>query len=341
MAITIKDVAKMAEVSISTVSRVINDSKPVSPEARRRVLSAIDELGYKPNEIARSLVTKKSNVMGIIVDDIGSSYVAQIIRGVEEVGRMYNYDLLLLSSYGEKDSELRFAQLLMQKQVAGIIVVSEILNMEIIEYLNKTKVPFVYLNKYYNVLESPTVAIDNYDASKKVMNYLIDGGHTKIAYVTQRKDIDITIEKQKIRAYKKCVSSINENPIILSVDGHNISTGYNVGDQVVSLIKNDQVTALYCCEDEVALGIINYLYDHHLKVPEDISIIGYGDTSFASVYRPKLTTIKEPYYDIGAVSIRKILKQLQGEKSEKQTIVLPVQLIIRDSSNTIKNINNK
>ena len=337
MATTIKDVAKMAEVSISTVSRVINDSKPVSPEARRRVLDAIEELGYRPNEIARSLVTKKTNVMGIIVDDIGSSYVAQIIRGVEEVGRMYNYDLLLLSSYGEKDSELRFAQLLMQKQVAGIIVVSEILNIETLEYLNKTKIPFVYLNKYYNVLESPTVAIDNYDASEKVMKYLIDGGHKKIAYVTQKKDIDITIEKQKIDAYKKWMSSIKEIPIILSVDGHNISTGYNLGNQVKNLIKKDQVTALYCCEDEIALGVINYLYDHHIKVPEDISIIGYGDTSLASVYRPELTTIKEPYYDIGAVSIRKILKQLQGEKLESQTIVLPVQLIIRDSSDIIKN----
>ncbi|NMA50110.1 MAG: LacI family transcriptional regulator [Tissierellia bacterium] len=337
MATTIKDVAKMAEVSISTVSRVINDSKPVSPEARRRVLDAIEELGYRPNEIARSLVTKKTNVMGIIVDDIGSSYVAQIIRGVEEVGRMYNYDLLLLSSYGGKDSELRFAQLLMQKQVAGIIIVSEILNIETLEYLNKTKIPFVYLNKYYNVLESPTVAIDNYDASEKVMKYLIDGGHKKIAYVTQKKDIDITIEKQKIDAYKKWMSSIKEIPIILSVDGHNISTGYNLGNQVKNLIKKDQVTALYCCEDEIALGVINYLYDHHIKVPEDISIIGYGDTSLASVYRPALTTIKEPYYDIGAVSIRKILKQLQGEKLESQTIVLPVQLIIRDSSDIIKN----
>jgi len=338
MAITIKDVAKMSEVSISTVSRVINDSKPVSPEARRRVLNAIDELGYKPNEIARSLVTKKSNVMGIIVDDIGSSYVAQIIRGVEEVGRMYNYDLLLLSTYGDKGSELRYAQLLMQKQVAGIIVVSEVLNMEIIEYLDETKIPFVYLNKYYNVLESPTVAIDNYDASKKVMEYLIDGGHRKIAYAAQEKDIAITIEKQKIEAYKEWMDNINENPIVLTVDGHSISTGYQLGKKVKELIEKEQVTAIYCCEDEIALGLINYLYDHSIKVPDDISIVGYGDISLASVYRPKLTTIKEPYYDIGAVSIRKILKQLQGEKLEKQTTVLPVQLIIRDSSDIINDI---
>ena len=124
MASTIKDVAKMADVSISTVSRVINDSKPVSPEARRRVLHAID----KPNEVARSLVTKKSNLIGVIVEDIGSNFISQILRGVEEVGRMYKYDILLSSSYGDQESEMKFANLLAQKQVEGIIVISNLHN---------------------------------------------------------------------------------------------------------------------------------------------------------------------------------------------------------------------
>ena len=116
MASTIKDVAKMADVSISTVSRVINDSKPVSPEARRRVLKAIEVLDYKPNEVARSLVTKKSNLIGVIVNDIGSTYVSSILRGVEEIGRMYKYDILLSSSYGDSEVEVKFAKLLLQNK---------------------------------------------------------------------------------------------------------------------------------------------------------------------------------------------------------------------------------
>lgn len=338
MATTIKDVAKLAKVSISTVSRVINDSKPVSPEARRRVLKAIEELGYKPNEVARSLVTKKSNLIGIIVDDIGSSYVAQIIRGVEEVGRMYNYDILLCSSYGDKEAEMRFVQLLMQKQVAGIIMVSEILNSEVLTYLDMSKIPFIYLNKYYNVLESPTVAINNREASDKVMKHLMDEGHRKIAYVTQEKDMELTIEKQKIEAYREWMASIGETPIVFEVDGHNISDGYDVGVRIKDKLLEGNITAVYCCEDEIALGLINYFYDHNIRVPEDISVVGYGDISLASYYRPKLTTIKEPYYDIGAVSIRRILKVLQGEKIEEQTLVLPVQLIERDSTSRPKNI---
>src|SRR5690554_969599 len=123
MAVTTKDVAKLAEVSISTVSRVINESKPVSPEARRKVLHAIETLGYEPNEVARSLVTKKSNLIGVIVDDIGNHYVSQIVRGIEEIGRMYNYDIIVSSSYGNAETELKFLQLLKTKQVEGIILV--------------------------------------------------------------------------------------------------------------------------------------------------------------------------------------------------------------------------
>jgi len=336
MAVTIKDVAKLADVSISTVSRVINDSKPVSPEARRRVLAAIDELEYQPNEVARSLVTKKSNVIGIIVDDIGSSYVAQIIRGVEEVGRMYNYDILLCSSYGNKESEIRFVQLLMQKQVAGIIIVSEILNHEVLAHLNMSKMPFVYLNKYYNVLESPTVKINNLEASEKVMKYLTEIGHRKIAYITQEKDVELTIEKHKILGYSTYMNYVGENKHIFEVDGHTIQDGYNIGKNVIDAIKNEGLTAVFCCEDEIAIGLINSFYDNNIRVPEDVTVVGYGDISQAEVYRPKLTTIKEPYYDLGAVAIRRILKVLKGEEHEEQAIELPVQLIIRDSSSSPK-----
>lgn len=332
MAATIKDVAKMAEVSISTVSRVINDSKPVSPEARRRVLRAIDDLGYKPNEIARSLVTKKSNLIGIIVDDIGNSYVSQIVRGIEEVGRMYNYDIVLCSSYGSEETELRFIQLLMQKQVEGIIIVSEIATTKIAEIINKYKVPFVYLNRFYDILKTPTVTIDNELASAMIVNHLIELGHKNILYVTQDKDIDITVEKYKVKGYTEAIEKAGLKPLLHSASGYKISDGYNLGQELIDKIKDQEITAVYCCQDEVSIGLINYLYDNNINVPEDISIVGYGDIGLSSIYRPTLTTIKEPYYDFGAVAIRRILKQIKGEVTDEQTLKLPVQLIIRESS---------
>lgn len=331
MSATIKDVAKLAEVSISTVSRVINDSKPVSPEARRRVLSAIDELAYKPNQIARSLVTKKSNLIGIIVDDIGNSYVAQIVRGIEEIARMYKYDIILCSSYGREETELRFIQLLMQKQVEGIIIVSEILNTKIGESISKYNIPFVYLNRLYTVSNISTVTLDNEAATRMMIDYLYELGHENILYVTWGEDNDQSTEKYKIKGYTDAVIEKGGTPFVTSIDGYKIDDGYNGGEKILDLAKANDITAVFCCQDEVAIGFSNYLYDEGLNVPNDISVAGYGDSSLASIYRPKLTTIKEPYYDIGAVAIRRILKEIKGDGSDERTLKLPVQLIKRES----------
>nr|WP_300003244.1 LacI family DNA-binding transcriptional regulator [Tissierella sp.] len=333
MAITIKDVARMAEVSISTVSRVINDSKPVSPEARRKVLYAIDQLGYEPNEIARSLVTRKSNLIGVIVDDIGSYYVSQIVRGIEEIGRMYNYDIILGSSYGDSEKEMKFLQLFKTKQVEGIIVVSEIIDEKVTSYIENLKTEIVYLNRYYNVPNLPTVYLDNKKAVTIMMEHLLELGHKKIMYLTQEKDINLTTEHCKIESYTSSMNMINEEPIIYNIDTHRILETYNHGQEILDEIREKEVTAVFCCQDELAIGLMNYLYDQGINVPEEISIAGYGDISVASIYRPTLTTIKEPYYDIGAVSIRKILKSIVGKVSDD--IELPIRIKKRGSCKTI------
>ena len=334
--ITIKDVAKMAEVSISTVSRVINDSKPVSPEARRKVLNAIEVLGYEPNEIARSLVTRKSNLIGVIVDDIGSYYVSQIVRGIEEVGRMYNYDIIIGSSYGNPEIETKFLQLFKTKQVEGIIVVSEIVDDKVIDYIEGLKMQVVYLNRYYVVPGLPTVYLNNKKAANIMMEYLKELGHQNILYLTQKRDIDSTIERRKIEGYKESMKEMNKEPFIHTIDTHRIEGAYKHGKEILKVIKDNNITAVFCCQDELAIGLMNYLYDKGINVPEEISVAGYGDISVASIYRPTLTTIKEPYYDMGAVSIRKILKSIVGKKGNSgEDIELPIRIKKRGSCREI------
>lgn len=334
MAVTIKDVAKLAEVSISTVSRVINESKPVSPEARRKVLHAIEELGYEPNEVARSLVTKKSNLIGVIVDDIGSYYVSQIVRGIEEIGRMYNYDILLSSSYKSKETELKFLQLLKKKQVEGIIVVSEILNEELIEQLNKSKIEYMYFNKYHKIPGVSTIELDNKNSIKEMTKHLISQGHEKILYVSQNNS-ELTNEKIKTVGYKEIISEYKFKPYTYEINGNGIDTGYKEGKNILEEINKNNISAVFCAEDEIAIGLINYFYDVGIKVPEDISVVGYGDTNVSSIFRPTLTTIKKPYYDIGAVSIRIMLKKLIGEPIDESNIILPMPLIKRESDKKI------
>ncbi|WDV47287.1 LacI family DNA-binding transcriptional regulator [Clostridiaceae bacterium M8S5] len=329
MAVTIKDVARLAEVSISTVSRVINDSKPVSPEVRKKVLKIIEEIGYKPNEIARSLVTKKSFLIGVIISDIGHSYVAEMVRGIEEIGKMYNYDILLCSSYGDTIAQKKYIQLLNSKQVAGIVIIGEQLIKEVEADIKTLEIPFVYLSRNSISKGTPSVQVDNYEASYEMTNYLLSLGHRNIAFIGDIKE-ENTMELQKLNGYKDALyeyEDAKEN--VIKVKDSSYEKGYNAGVELLKKIGD--VTAVICSKDEIAVGLINYLNDNNIVVPDDISVTGFGDYKIASLIRPKLTTIKEPFYDIGAVAIRRIIKEIKGEKSQDEIIKLPFQIQKRGS----------
>lgn len=329
MSTTIKDVAKIAGVSISTVSRVINNSKPVSSEVKQKVLEAIEQTGYKPNEIARTLVTKKSNLIGIIVTDLGYSYIAEMVRGIEEIGKMYGYDILLCSSYGEEEAELNYMRLLIQKQVEGMILISNNLHDSVKEFVKKSEIPFLYLSRYTYNKEFNTVKINYNNAAYEMTKYLISQNHERIAFVASLCDSD-SIDLMKLEGYKKAISQ-HESQLakIYYTNGLDVKSGYRIAKEITD--DKFDATAVFCSNDEQAIGIMNYLYDNNIKVPDDISVIGFGDLNIASILRPTLTTVKEPYYDIGAVAIRRIIKELNNEKVEDAHINLPFKIQRRDS----------
>lgn len=337
MTSTIKDVAKMADVSISTVSRVINDSKPVSPESRRRVLHAIDVLDYKPNEVARSLVTKKSNLIGVIVEDIGLNFISRILQGLEEVGKMYNYDILLSSSYKDLKTEVKFANLLLQKQVEGIIVVSNMQNPKLEYKLEEAKIPHVLINNFYQV-EKFQASIDFEKASKNMVELLMKKGHKKIASLAVKKDIDRTLERFKVKGYEKAMEEHNLKKVQLFVDGWQSGNIEKEKEKIIKTIKEENITAIFTTYDTLAINLINVLYDNGIKVPEDVSVTGFGGGYLSSIYRPRLTTVKMPYYDIGAISIRQILKTISNKEKEikGEGVLLPIRILERESVKEIK-----
>ncbi len=328
---TIKDVAKLAGVSISTVSRVINNSKPVSFEVRRRVLEAIKELDYKPNEVARSLVTRRSNLIGVIVTDLGNSYVAEMVRGIEEIGQMYNYDIILSSSYGNIDAEMKFAEFFTSKQVEGIILISEKNDYEVIDEMQNYNIPFIYINRYYNKNNLFTVSIDRSKACNDMAEYLINLGHENLLYVTYEDDDKYSVEINKIEGYNKAIQNKNKNGFIYYAKGFTIQDGYDMGQSVIEFVKKNDITAIFCGHDEMAIGLMSYCYDNNIRVPEDISICGFGDKKIASIYRPRLTTIREPFYDIGAVAIRSVIKKINGHELKEDKLLLPFQIMKRES----------
>lgn len=328
---TIKDVAKLAGVSISTVSRVMNDSKPVSPEARKKVLDAINKLDFKPNELARSLVMKKSNLIGVIVEDIGIEYMAQLIRGVEEIGHLYKYDIILSSTYGDDNALENAIDFLSTKQVEGIVVISEDISAEILVKLRDNKIPFLLLDKLHDFKKINTVKIDYEKEEYELVKHLYEQGHENIAYVTLKEHNYLT--DVKIAGYQKFINENNLKSIIIEADGKTSDDGYNIGEEVISQAKSENVSAISFYNDQTAVGFISYCLDNNIKIPEDYSVVGFGNFEISRVYRPKLTTVSIPNYDIGAIGIRALIKRIRGEEDILENDwVLDAQLIERDST---------
>ena len=328
---TIKDVAKLAGVSISTVSRVMNDSKPVSPEARKKVLDAINKLDFKPNELARSLVMRKSNLIGVIVEDIGIEYMAQLIRGVEEIGHLYKYDIILSSTYGDDNALENAIDFLSTKQVEGIVVISEDISAEILVKLRDNKIPFLLLDKLHDFKKINTVKIDYEKEEYELTKYLYEQGNKNIAYVTLKDHNYLT--DIKIAGYEKFINENNLKSIIIEADGKNSDDGYNIGEEVISKAKSENVSAISFYNDQTAVGFISYCLDNNIKIPDDYSVVGFGNFEISRVYRPKLTTVSIPNYDIGAIGIRALIKRIRGEEDILENDwVLDAQLIERDST---------
>lgn len=328
---TIKDVAKLAGVSISTVSRVMNNSKPVSPEAKRKVLDAINKLDFKPNELARSLVMRKSNLLGVIVSDLGIEYMAQLVRGAEEIGRVYKYDILLSSSYGSEDAINNAIDFLATKQVEGLVIISENISDESLLKLREARMPFVLLDKYYSSKNLHTVKIDYEKEEYKLIKYLLDSGHENVLLL-ETKDDNI-VKKAKIEGYKKAIEENKKKSFVIEIDGLTSNDGYNIGKEVIDLCKKNKISAVACENDEVAIGFIDYCADNGINVPNDLTVTGFGDRSIASIYRPNLTTVAIPYYDIGAIAIRALIKRIKDEDDIlTEDWIIDANLKIRQSS---------
>lgn len=328
---TIKDVAKLAGVSISTVSRVMNNSKPVSPEARQKVLDAITKLDFKPNELARSLVMRKSNLVGVIVEDIGIEYMAQLIRGIEEIGRVYKYDILLQSSYGDENALNNSIDFLATKQVEGFIIITRNLSHEALLKLRETRIPFILLDKYHAYEKLNTVKVNYKKEQYKLTKYLYEQGHENILYIGDK--ADNVLNNAKLAGYKEAVKEFGKEEFVVKIDGITSNDGYNIGREAINICNENDITAVSLMNDEAAIGFIDYCADNGIKVPDKLSVVGFGDSSIASIYRPNLTTVAIPYYDIGAISIRALIKRIKKEDEIlNDDWVMDCTIIARESS---------
>jgi len=333
MAITIKDVAKKANVSISTVSRVINNSKPVSDDVRERVEEVVKELSYEPNPIARSLVMKKTNLIGVIVPDISSFFIGEVLNAIEQIAKIYKYDIILCNSYAEKEQEMKYLNLLKNKQVEGLVFISYKIEKDHKKFIEAADFPVALINRYIKEHDSISVSIDHEKASYDMTKYLIEHEAKSIALLRSGYSDDMFINDQ-LKGYQMALKEKG-----LKYDKSLIYEGVfriEKANEIIEKMLEDKTVpdAIFATNDDVAIAAMNCLMDNGYKIPEDVQVVGFHDTKIANLFRPKLTTIKQPIFDLGSMATRMLIKTINEETGPDDELIkiMPHELIVRGSS---------
>ncbi|MBD8035014.1 MULTISPECIES: catabolite control protein A [Solibacillus] len=331
MTVTIYDVAREANVSMATVSRVVNGNQNVKPATRKKVLEVIERLEYRPNAVARGLASKKTTSVGVIIPDISNNLNAELARGIEDIATMYRYNIILANSDQNEEKELTLLDTMLGKQVDGIVMMSEEVTETLQRAVEACPVPIVLAGSISSTEKVASVNIDYYKAALEAVQMLIDNGHTRIAFVSGPLQYKVNGER-KLAAYKDTLQKANiaiDEALIVAGDG-----SYDDGLESwtnLSELENPP-TAIFVGNDELAIGLVHGIQDSGKMVPEDVEIISFENSKLARMVRPQLTSVVLPLYDIGAVAMRLLTKYMNKEEVDDQRVILPHRIEQRNSS---------
>ncbi|WP_203364016.1 LacI family DNA-binding transcriptional regulator [Bacillus sp. REN10] len=326
---TIHDVAKLAKVSIATVSRVTSNENVVNEKTKERVLKAMKELGYKPNSAARTLRMSQSNIIVVLMINIKNAFFSEFIRGIEEVAREAGYYLLLGSTDGEAEKEKEYIDLIRESRVDGVILTTASVEMNsAIEEISRNS-PIVLTFDYVPNQDIPSISIDNESASRKITNHLIKLGHQRIAHITG--DMRRLQSQTRLSGYKQALyqNGIAVDEALIQEGGYLFEDGYAAAQKLLSFEKRP--SAIYGGNDNVAIGALKAVQDAGLRVPDDIAVVGFDDVDMSRYTTPRLTTIHQPRYEIGKRAMNLLLKKIKHEKIDRPHVILEDKLIVRES----------
>ncbi|MEH7253531.1 catabolite control protein A [Neobacillus niacini] len=332
MNITIYDVAREANVSMATVSRVVNRNPNVKPVTRKKVLEVIERLGYRPNAVARGLASKKTTTVGVIIPDISNIFYAELARGIEDIATMYKYNIILSNSDQNIEKELHLLNTMLGKQVDGLVFMSGNITSEHVEEFGKSPVPIVLAGSIEESEQIPSVNIDYEQAVYDSVKEFIDKGHKNIAFVVGPLQEPKNTHK-KLKGYRRALedAGIDINEELIVEGDYTYDSGIEALDKLLEAA--DRPTAVLVGSDEMALGVVHGAQDKGFKIPEDFEIITSDNTRLSLMVRPQLTTIIQPLYDIGAVAMRLLTKLMNKEEVSEQTVILPHRIEQRQSTN--------
>lgn len=330
MTVTIYDVAREAGVSMATVSRVVNNNPNVKPQTRKKVFEAIERLGYRPNAVARGLASKKTTTVGVVIPDISNMNFAEVARGIEDIATMYHYNIILSNADKKKEKEIRVINTLLEKQVDGLLFMGGTVTDEHIQAFRTSSIPIVLCATTDSSETIPSVDIDHESAAFDATQVLLSKGHTNIAMISGTLQ-DPAIGFSRYQGYKRAMeeAGIGFREEYVRIGNYKYESGVEAMKHFLSL--SDRPTAVFAATDEMAIGAIHAIQDAGLKVPEDISVISVDNSRMAEMVRPQLSSVAQPMYDIGAVSMRLLTKLMNKENVEQSRFILPHEVIMRKS----------
>ncbi len=338
--VTMREVAKEAGVSLGTVSNVLNNVSTVNEENREKVLAAVKKLKYRPNTAARILKTNISHSIGLVIPDITNPYYPELARGVEDAARKYGYTIFLCNNDRDGEKEREYIEVLLEKNVDGIILVKPKVSPEEIEELQeRCNVVLVDADDITDY-KCELVNVDDYGGAISAMNLLYEYGHKRIAFISGLLESRSSICRQT--AYLEFLKEKG-----LEVDNSLIKKGqydwYSGYQCTVELLKNlEPPTAIFAANDLMAIGAIKAARERRLNIPFDISVIGYDDIDIAPLCTPQLTTIRQPKYETGTVSVESLMGSMRLSAEERQkcrkVITLETKIILRESVGYVRGV---
>jgi len=328
-ATSIRQVARQAGVSIATVSRALTTPDKVSDKTLKKVLAQVERSRYKPNLLARNFRSKRAYAVVVLVPNIANPFFAEIIRGIEQVAQQHGYAVLLGDTEGREDREAYYAGLVETRQADGLIQLHPRLP-KVAQGAGGSDIPLVNACEYIVDAPCPRVGIDNVAAARDMTAYLIGLGHRRIGAILGPNSSPLTSDR--LRGYKLALKAakITSDEDLVAQGDFSMSSGRDAVERLFKVEKPP--TAVFCFNDEMALGAIRWLKSTGRCVPQDVSVVGFDDIEFASFCDPPLTTIEQPTREIGNKAMSVLFEMLSGGKPEPALHTLPTKLIVRDSA---------
>lgn len=334
MKTTIVDVAKACNVSVATVSRVINGNYPVKRETKEKVLKVIEELQYKPNIQARDLIKQKSSTIGVVVPSISNMFFTNVINGIESYYEKSDYSIFLCITEHDKDKEVSRINELVSRNVAGIIIVDPGIENVESKYFNDIakSIPMVFVNRYSQSSFISSVCNDQEEGSKVALNYLLSNNNKNIAFIRGDNSYSYDIKEKVYREIMKDINNLNEEFIVNIGHGNSIQTVNKTMEKGLKLLsENKDITGIFACNDLMAIGIMNACKKLNINVPRDLSIIGYDNIELSEMVEPKLTTIDQNMFLLGENAAILLNEKIDNKNKYSKNIVLRNHLIKRDT----------